>query len=52
MTTIIRNLLARKQALVERLDKTTATEERDEIERQLEQVNTALDQLDRGPEGE
>jgi C4-dicarboxylate-specific signal transduction histidine kinase len=52
MTTAIKNLLARKQQLVEQLAKTTPPEERDEIERQLEQVNTALDILDwLGPEG-
>jgi hypothetical protein len=45
-------LLARKQKLVEQLEMAQTVEERDRIERQLEQINTALDFLDRpGPEG-
>ncbi|GLR91445.1 hypothetical protein GCM10007857_81620 [Bradyrhizobium iriomotense] len=47
MTTVIQNLLARKQKLIEQLDLTQDVEQREEIERQLEQVNTALDLLDR-----
>jgi hypothetical protein len=40
-------LLARKQKLVEQLETTQSAEERDRIEHQLEQINTALDFLDR-----
>jgi hypothetical protein len=40
-------LLARKQKLVELLEKAQAVEDRDKIEHQLEQINTALDFLDR-----
>jgi hypothetical protein len=40
-------LLARKQKLVEELEKAQAVEDRDRIERELEQINTALDFLDR-----
>ncbi|WP_177196556.1 hypothetical protein [Bradyrhizobium sp. OK095] len=47
MSTVIENLLARKQKLVEELEKAQAVEDRDRIERQLEQINTALDFLDR-----
>jgi hypothetical protein len=47
VTTVIQNLLARKQRLLERLEKATAVDERDKIEQQLEQINTALDFLDR-----
>ena len=47
MSTVIENLLARKQKLVELLEKVQAVEERDRIEHQLEQINTALDFLDR-----
>lgn len=47
MGTVIENLLARKQKLVEQLDKAQSVEERDRIEHQLEQINTALDFLDR-----
>ncbi|MGY3031791.1 hypothetical protein ACVIIV_000961 [Bradyrhizobium sp. USDA 4354] len=40
----------RKQRLVEELEKAQAVEDRDKIEHQLEQINTALDFLDRpGP---
>ena len=50
VSTVIENLLLRKQKLVEELDKAQAVEERDGIEHQLEQINTALDFLDRpGP---
>ena len=47
VSTVIENLLARKQKLVELLEKAQAVEERDRIEHQLEQINTALDFLDR-----
>jgi C4-dicarboxylate-specific signal transduction histidine kinase len=47
VSTVIENLLARKQKLVEELEKAQAVEDRDRIERQLEQINTALDFLDR-----
>jgi hypothetical protein len=45
--TVIENLLLRKQKLVEELDKAKSVEDRDKIEHQLEQINTALDFLDR-----
>lgn len=52
VSTIIENLLLRKQQLVEELEKAQSVEDRDKIEHQLEQINTALDFLDRpGPEG-
>ena len=44
VTTVIQNLLGRKQKLVE--PKAIAANEREEIERQVEQVNTALHFLD------
>ncbi|WP_256807359.1 hypothetical protein [Bradyrhizobium sp. Bra64] len=37
----------RKQKLVEQLAKAPSVEDRDKIEHQLEQINTALDFLDR-----
>ncbi|ULK94914.1 hypothetical protein [Bradyrhizobium sp. I71] len=37
----------RKQKLVEQLEKAPSVEDRDRIEHQLEQINTALDFLDR-----
>ncbi|MDN5000470.1 hypothetical protein ACFQZO_06200 [Bradyrhizobium sp. GCM10027634] len=40
-------MLSRKQKLVEQLDKAQSVEDRDKIEHQLEQINTALDFLDR-----
>ncbi|MCP3380406.1 MULTISPECIES: hypothetical protein [unclassified Bradyrhizobium] len=46
MTTVIENLLARKQNLIEALDSTQDDEQREKIERQLEQIRTALDLLD------
>ena len=53
VSTVIENLLARKQNLVEQLEKAQTVEERDRIEHQLEQINTALDFLDRPePNGE
>jgi len=45
--TVIENLLARKQKLVEELETVQTVEDRDKIEHQLEQINTALDFLDR-----
>ena len=47
MSTVIENLLLRKQKLVEQLEKSPSVEDRDKIEHQLEQINTALDFLDR-----
>lgn len=47
MSTVIENLLLRKQKLVEQLEKAPSVEDRDRIEHQLEQINTALDFLDR-----
>jgi hypothetical protein len=47
VSTVIENLLSRKQKLVEQLEKAQTVEDRDKIEHQLEQINTALDFLDR-----
>lgn len=47
VSTVIENLLLRKQKLVEQLEKAPSVEDRDKIEHQLEQINTALDFLDR-----
>lgn len=47
MSTVIENLLLRKQKLVEQLETAPSVEDRDRIERQLDQINTALDFLDR-----
>jgi hypothetical protein len=47
MTTVIRNLHARKEKLIAQLGATENADRRDEIQRQLEQINTALDFLDR-----
>ena len=47
VSTVIENLLSRKQKLVEELDKAKSVEDRDRLEHQLEQINTALDFLDR-----
>jgi len=50
VSTVIENLLSRKQKLVEQLEQARSVEDRDKIEHQLEQINTALDFLDRpGP---
>ncbi|WFU80473.1 hypothetical protein QA645_39330 [Bradyrhizobium sp. CIAT3101] len=46
MTTVIKNLLARKQKLIEQLDSTQDVRQREEIEQQLEKIRTALDFLD------
>jgi uncharacterized protein Yka (UPF0111/DUF47 family) len=45
MTTLA-NLLARKQQLLERLQENPGPNEREEIERLLEQIDTALDLLE------
>ncbi|MFK4510910.1 hypothetical protein ABIF81_006088 [Bradyrhizobium daqingense] len=47
VSTVIENLLLRKQKLVEQLERVPSVEDRDKIEHQLEQINTALDFLDR-----
>jgi len=47
VSTVIENLLSRKQKLVEQLEKVQSVDDRDKIEHQLEQINTALDFLDR-----
>jgi hypothetical protein len=47
VSTVIENLLSRKQKLVEQLEKAQSVDDRDKIEHQLEQINTALDFLDR-----
>lgn len=47
VNTVIENLLSRKQNLVEQLEQAPSVEDRDKIEHQLEQINTALDFLDR-----
>jgi chaperonin cofactor prefoldin len=46
MTTLAK-LLARKQQLLERLQENPGQHERDEIERQLEEIDTALNFLDK-----
>ncbi len=49
MTTLAK-LLAQRQQLIDRLDENPGSEEREEIERLLEQINAALDSLaDAGP---
>lgn len=47
VSTVIENLLLRKQKLVEQLEEASSVDDRDKIEHQLEQINTALDFLDR-----
>lgn len=47
VSTVIENLLSRKQKLVEQLEKAQSVEDRDKVEHQLEQINSALDFLDR-----
>lgn len=42
MTTVSKNLLARKEKLLERLGATEDADQRSDIQRQLEQVDTAL----------
>jgi hypothetical protein len=51
MTTVA-NLLARKQQLLERLQENPGPHERDEIERLLAQIDTALHLLDQTGPGE
>jgi len=50
MTTLAK-LLARKQRLLERLREDPGPHERDEIERQLEEIETALNLLDEAGSG-
>ena len=50
MTTLAK-LLARKRQLIERLDEDPGPEEREELERALEQINAALDSLDEAGPG-
>ena len=50
MTTLAK-LLARKQKLQERLQENPGAHERDEIERQLEEIDTALNLLDEAGPG-
>ena len=50
--TSLAKLLEQKQQLIERLEENPGPEEREQIERLLEQVNAALDSLDEaGPSG-
>jgi hypothetical protein len=44
--TTVENLLTRKQKLLERLQDNPGSKERDEIEGELAQINTALDLLE------
>ena len=46
VTSTAAKLLAQKQQLVERLEQNPGTHERDEIERQIEQIDSALNLLD------
>jgi hypothetical protein len=50
MTTLAK-LLARKRQLLERLQEDPGQHERDEIERQLEEIDTALSFLDEAGPG-
>jgi hypothetical protein len=45
-TTVLKDLLARKQQLVQQLDKATGADERDQLEQQVRQIDIALDFLD------
>jgi hypothetical protein len=45
VTTVTKNLLARKEKLLERLEATEDADQRSDIKRQLEQVDTALEFL-------
>jgi hypothetical protein len=49
--TTLAKLLARKQQLLERLQEDPGQHERDEIERQLEEIDTALNLLDEAGPG-
>jgi DNA-binding MarR family transcriptional regulator len=51
MTTTLARLLAKKQELIERLQENPGPEEREQIERLLEQVNAALDLLEKAGPG-
>jgi DNA-binding MarR family transcriptional regulator len=46
--TTLAKLLAQKQTLLEELQQDLGPEERDQIERLLEQINAALDSLEPG----
>ena len=48
MSTVIENLLLRKQKLVEQLEKSQSVEERDKIERQLEQIKGRVREISKG----
>ena len=50
MTTLAK-LLAQKRQLIERLEANPGPQERDEIERRLEKIDTALDLLDEAGPG-
>jgi DNA-binding MarR family transcriptional regulator len=50
MTTLAK-LLEQKQQLIERLHEEPGPEEREQIERLLEQINAALDSLDKAGPG-
>jgi hypothetical protein len=51
MTTTLVKLLEQKQQLIERLQRDPGPEERDEIERLLEKIDTALNLLDKAGPG-
>ena len=51
MTTTLARLLAKKQELIERLQENPGPEEREQIERLLEQINAALDSLEKAGPG-
>ncbi|WP_314956305.1 hypothetical protein [Bradyrhizobium cosmicum] len=51
MTPTVVSLLARRQQLLERLRETPGQNERDEIQRLLEQVDAALDLFERARPG-
>jgi Mg2+ and Co2+ transporter CorA len=51
LVTTLARLLAQKQRLIDRLQGNPGPEEREEIERLLEQINTALDFLDEAGPG-
>ncbi len=47
MTTVVKNLLARKETLLARLGTTDDAGQREKLEQQLKQIDTALDFLDK-----
>ena len=49
--TALAKLLAQKQQLIERLEANPGPEERDEIERLLDKIETAMDLLDESGPG-